>query len=166
MTALASDPYVTSLEEVFWGGLLVAVTMAIHGFGMPLVLRTQAALHARVDKSPSFTKGILILIIASWGILLLHLTEVLVWAGFLLWRGAMPNASLAYYFSLNQYTTVGSPYNLPLRWRLLEGMIAMAGLLTFAWSTGILFTLAQAFQQEQEQLRRERRRARTHPTGG
>jgi hypothetical protein len=46
---------------------------------------------------------------------------------------------------LVNYTTLDSGY-LPQRWRLLEGVLAMAGLLTFAWSTGVLFTLAQEFQ--------------------
>jgi hypothetical protein len=165
MPALPSDPYVTSLEEVFWGGVLVAITMAMHGFGMPIVLRLQGALRRRFEKTPSFAKGILILILASWSILLVHLLEVLVWAAFFLWKGALPTASLAYYFSLNEYTTVGSAYSLPLPWRLLEGMIAMAGLLTFAWSTGILFTLAQDFQAQQMkllELRRARRAATLH----
>jgi len=39
------------------------------------------------------------------------------------------------------YTTLQAGY-LPQRWRLLEGMLGMAGLLTFAWSTSILFSLA------------------------
>jgi hypothetical protein len=39
-----SDPsvepiYVTSLEEIFWGGTLVVGTMIKHGFGMVAVLR-------------------------------------------------------------------------------------------------------------------------------
>ena len=45
----------------------------------------------------------------------------------------------------------------------------MAGLLTFAWPTGVMMSLAQDFQDTQMQLlkqKRERRRARlasTHP---
>jgi hypothetical protein len=42
-----------------------------------------------------------------------------------------------------QYVTVGSNLRLPEHWRLLEGMIAFAGLITFAWSTGVLFAMAQ-----------------------
>jgi hypothetical protein len=49
----------------------------------------------------------------------------------------------------SQYTTVGSSLNLPKDWRLLEFMIASAGLLGFAWSTGVLMTLAQEFQDQQ-----------------
>jgi len=40
----------------------------------------------------------------------------------------------------------------------------MAGLLTFAWSTGVLFTLAQCFQDEQLQLlknKREKQRSKS-----
>jgi hypothetical protein len=44
----------------------------------------------------------------------------------------------SYYFSLMQYSTAGSSLNLPPHWRLLEGMLPIAGLMTFAWSTGVL----------------------------
>ena len=37
----------------------------------------------------------------------------------------------------------------PLHWRLLDGMLPIAGLMTFAWSPGTLFTLAQEFQTTQ-----------------
>ena len=43
-----------------------------------------------------------------------------------------------------EYTTVGSDYDLPQRWRLLEGMIATAVLLG---------TLAMDFQNQQRQQR-------------
>jgi hypothetical protein len=164
MPALATDPYVTSIEEVFWGGVLVAVTMIIHAFGMPVILRIQSALRARVEPDPTFATGIVILILASWSILSVHLLEVIVWAGFFVWKGALPTKSVAYYFALNEYTTVGSAYSLPPRWRLLEGMIAMAGLLTFAWSTGILFTLAQDFQAQQLELQKRRQAKRAAKT--
>jgi hypothetical protein len=59
-----------------------------------------------------------------------------------------------------QYTTVGSSFNLPLRWRLLDGMLPIAGLMTFAWSTGVLFTLAQDFQSAQLSVIHDRRQAR------
>lgn len=163
------DPfeYVTSLEEIFWGGTLVAITMAIQGFGMLLILRACEALKERVARSPSFTKGILLLILASWMILIVHLIEVFTWAGFFYWMdavntatGAPANFSLCYYFALLDYTTLGSSYNLHLRWRLLEGMIAVAGLLTFAWSTGVLLTLAQEFQSQQMLLLKQKQSKR------
>jgi hypothetical protein len=148
--------YVTSLEEVLWGGLLVAITMAMHGFGMMAVLRVNHTVKNWFKNKTSLLAGLFPVILASWMIMLVHLIEVGVWAGFFLWKSAFPNRSVAYYFSLNEYTTVGSPFNLPLHWRLLEGMIATAGLLTFAWSTGILITLAQEFQDQRVQLFKQR----------
>jgi hypothetical protein len=65
----------------------------------------------------------------------------------------MPNTSIAYYLALLDYATLGSPYNLPHNWRLLEGMIAIAGLMTFAWSTGILIVMAQNFQDQHRKRR-------------
>ncbi|HEY3584009.1 MAG TPA: hypothetical protein VGL90_06500 [Casimicrobiaceae bacterium] len=40
------------------------------------------------------------------------------------------------------YTALGAGY-LPIRWRLLEGMLGMAGLLCFAFSTSALLAFAQ-----------------------
>jgi len=155
--------YTTSLEEVCWGGLLVAITMAMHAFGMLAVLRVNYALKQWLGKTTGIIAGLIPVILASWMIMLVHLIEVAVWAGFFLWRGAFPNRSVAYYFSLNEYTTVGSNFNLPLHWRLLEGMIATAGLLTFAWSTGILITLAQEFQDQRIQLFKQRHERNDKP---
>jgi hypothetical protein len=156
--------YVTSLEEIFWGGTLVAITMAMHGFGMLLVLRVNGTLKHRFEQNPGFTSGMFMLVLASWMILIVHLLEVFSWAAFFLWKGAVNantvNFSLCYYFALMDYTTLGSNFNLVQRWRLLEGMIAIAGLLTFAWSTGVLLTLAQEFQDQQMELHKRRREKR------
>jgi hypothetical protein len=162
--------YVTGIHEILWGGVLVAITLAMHGFGMLLTLRFSGAFKERFDRSHSFALGLTAIILASWMIILVHLIEVFVWAGFFLATNAVntqtsvsANASLCYYFALCDYTCLGSNYNLTQRWRLLEGMIAMAGLLTFAWSTGVLLTLAQEFQDQQLLLLKQRREKRGHP---
>ena len=36
----------------------------------------------------------------------------------------------------------------PLPWRLLAGLLVTAGLLNFAWSTGVLLTQAQEFPEQ------------------
>ena len=150
MTDPLTAAYVTSLDEVFWGVILIALTMAIHGFGVILTLRAGGALQRReTDGRTSFGRGISTLIIATWILVIVHLIEVLIWGVFFWLRDAFANASTAFYYALMQYTTVGSIYNLPSRWQLLGGMIAMAGLLTFAWSTSVLFTLAEKFQSQQ-----------------
>lgn len=148
--------YITSTEEMLWGAALVAVTLIIHAFGMLQTLHASAKFKETFGKSGSFATGMTSLIIASWMIIAVHVVEIMMWAGFFQWKHCFPNYSTANYFAFLQYTTVGSSFNLPLRWRLLEGMIATAGLLGFAWSTGVLLTLAQEFQDQQMQRYKKR----------
>lgn len=153
----AHSHYVTSIDEIMWGSLLVALTLVIHGFGMIWSLRISNALKRRYEPDPSFLAGISILILTTWIITFVHIAEIMVWAGFFQWKDCFPNYSEAAYFAFMDYTTVGSDYNLPLNWRLLEGMIATAGLMGFAWSTGVILTLAQEFQEQQLGLIAKRR---------
>jgi hypothetical protein len=141
--------HVTSLEEVTWGVVLVAVTMTIHAFAMPMTLAACSVARKRGPSRQGFFSGVRVLLLASGLIVVAHLVEVGVWAGFFLVRGAFPTSSSAFYYSLLQYTTVGSELSLPDRWHLLGGMIAIAGALAFAWSTAVLLALAQRFQDQQ-----------------
>jgi hypothetical protein len=148
--------YITSTEEMLWGGALVAATLTIHAFGMLQTLHASNKFKDTIGKSGSFAAGMTNLILASWMIIAVHVVEIMMWAGFFQWNHCFANYSTANYFAFLEYTTVGSAFNLPLRWRLLEGMIATAGLLGFAWSTGVLLTLAQEFQDQQIQRYKER----------
>ena len=146
--------YLISLEEVVWGFGLIGITMWIHGIGMLATMTANDAIRARTARLRRTNLGVGSVVLASLMIVFVHILEVLVWAGFFMVSDAMPNPHAAMYFSLMQYTTVGSDLHLPMHWRLLEGMIAIAGLMTFAWSTGVLFTLADKVSKR---LRREAR---------
>jgi multisubunit Na+/H+ antiporter MnhG subunit len=147
--------YVIKLDEVLWGGLLVAITMAIHGTGMFGVLRITDALKDRYDPLESFLGGLGLVILASLLIVLTNIIEVMVWTAFFFLLGAQTSHSVAFYNALLNYTTLQAGY-LPQRWRLLEPLLGMAGLLTVAWSTGILYMLAQEFQETQRRKRRRK----------
>src|SRR6266403_1335911 len=99
MNELPNSIYVVSLEESLWGGILIAVSMAIHGFGMLMVLRVNNAVTQRLQSKRSLAYGMFPVILASCMILFVHLIEVMVWALFFLSRGAFPNSSVAFYFS-------------------------------------------------------------------
>jgi hypothetical protein len=145
----AGAEYVVRLEELAWGAGLLAVTLALHGVGMLGTLRALARTRGRADGAPRLAWELARVVLAAWLILLVHLVEVVVWARFYLWKEALPTPSLAYYVALMNYTTLGSEYDLATGWRLLEGMTGIAGLMTFAWSTGVLVTVANEFQDRQ-----------------
>jgi len=148
------DLYVIKLHEIMWGGLLLAITMAIHGTGMFAVLRATDSLKERFAPMESFAAGLGVVILASLLIMLTNIVEVMMWTMFFVLNGAQPNHSAGFYNAMLNYTTLQAGY-LPAHWRLLEALLGMAGLLTVAWSTGILYMLAQEFQDTQ--LRKRRR---------
>jgi hypothetical protein len=158
--------YVISLEEVLWGGLLLAVTMGIHGMGMLATLRVTDSLKERAQQFKSIVPSLGIVILGSLMIIVTSLVEISVWAEFFLMMGALSNRSSAFYYALVNYTTLDSGY-LPQHWHLLEGLLAMGGLLTLAWSTGILYTLVDDFQKKDLRKRRKRSEPQgtsdTHP---
>lgn len=157
MAEIPPPHYVITLEQIFWGAILLATTVVLHGSGMVAVVLTSRRLKDRLGSSASFATGMCVLVLAGWLIALVHMLEVMTWGLFFFWKGAVNNpqitgiagASLAYYVALMDYTTLGCDYDLYVHWRLLEGMIAIAGLLTFAWSTGVMMTMAQEFQDRE-----------------
>jgi hypothetical protein len=151
--------YVIKLHEVLWGGLLVALTMAIHGTGMFAILGIADSLKERFAPVESFLGGLGIVILASVMIVMVNIVEVMMWTVFFVLAGAQPSHSTGFYNALLNYATLQAGY-LPRHWQLLEPLLGMAGLLTVAWSTGILYMLAQDFQDTQ--LRKRRRKHEQH----
>lgn len=151
-TQFETVTYVVRAEEVVWGLVLLAFSLVIHGFGMVLTLHATGSFKQRFGAGGRLVSGIAAVILGSWMILVVQIVEIGMWAAFFQWKHCFENFSTAVYFSGLQYTTVGSALNLPKQWRLLEIMVASAGLMGFAWSTGVLMTLAQDFQTQQLRL--------------
>ena len=141
--------YVARGEEIAWGFVLLAFSLVIHGFGMVLTLHLTNGFKQRFGTAERLLSGIATIILGSWMIVAVQIVEIAMWAGFFQWKQCFANLSTAIYFTGLQYTTVGSTLNLPKHWRLLEIMVSSAGLMGFAWSTGVLMTLAQNFQSQQ-----------------
>ena len=146
MHGIDSKVYEVTLLELAWGGGLIALTMAVHAFGMVVTVRMSRALKNWVLRAVAWAPLITPLILGAWVICIFHLLEVGIWAGFLVWKGVLPEAGVAYAYALMTYTTLGSQVTVPLEWRVLQGMLAMVGLMTFAWSTAVIVTIAQDFQ--------------------
>jgi len=98
--------YVISLEEVLWGGLLLAVTMGMHGMGMLATLRVTDSLKERTQRFKSIIPSLGIVILGSLMIIVTSLVEIIVWAAFFLMMGALSNHSSAFYYALVNYTTL------------------------------------------------------------
>jgi hypothetical protein len=124
--------------------LLAALAIFIHAAGIALLMRAW-----RNPKTRISTFAIMrTLLRVIWWLILLHLAEISVWALFYLWRGCLPNAETAFYFSGVTYTTVGyGDVVLARPWRLLAPPEGLVGVLMCALSMGYFFVVVNRIQQ-------------------
>ncbi|MDP3849814.1 MAG: potassium channel family protein [Luteolibacter sp.] len=122
--------------------LLVTACVAIHGLGMIIGLRwlgrTRPAHHHHFSLPAMFW----LLVRVVYGLLLLHLLQILVWAACYHWNACFQDFTTAFYYSATSYSTVGyGDVVPPEKWRVLGAIEAVTGILMFGWSTGVLFAV-------------------------
>jgi Ion channel len=126
--------------------VLVAATLWVHTAGIVELLRTFAGVHAVAPTRMWAVRLMLLRMI--WWLILLHITEISVWGLFYLWRGCMPNAEAAFYFSGVTYTSLGyGDLMLVKPWRLLGPLESLIGILMCGLSTGYFFVVATRVYQ-------------------
>jgi len=128
------------LVNILIAGILVVATVAIHAAGFSLLIRGIMRSHA-LAKSGFRSVTWVVIVLACW-LILIHWVEISGWGLFYLWRGFMPDAESAFYFSGTTYTTVGYGDNVltkPLR--MLAPLEALTGILMCGLSTGLFFAV-------------------------
>ncbi|HEX2454663.1 MAG TPA: ion channel, partial [Vicinamibacterales bacterium] len=102
------------------GLCLMAACVAIHAGGLAAALRWMSGRTFAQQRFWRWTGRFIA--VASWTIVL-HLTEITVWALVYYLRDAMGDLSSALYFSAVTYTTTGyGDLVLPKEWRLVGGV--------------------------------------------
>ena len=132
-------------QNWIWSLGLVAITIAIHVFGVGL---SAVALERAASKwvRPGSTNlnnsqiGIAIIIGIALILAVLHGIEALVWAVVYVRLGALPSPADAALYSLDSITTRGaSGLVLERQWRMMGAAEAGDGMLLFGISTAFLF---------------------------
>ena len=133
--------------------LIVAVALAflcllLHVVGILLMSEWVLNRRDRLEETRgSISFGVILLVLFSL-IMVLHLTEASLWAGFYYKRGLFVDLETSLYFSLGSYTTIGfGDVLLPQRWRLLAGIEAIAGVLLCGVSTAFIFAVMTGMVQ-------------------
>ncbi len=121
--------------------VLVSSCVAIHGLGMILGLRWLGRPSPPHGHHFSLPATFWIIIRVVYGLLLLHLLQILVWAACYHWNGCFPDFATSFYYSATSYSTAGyGDVNPPANWRIVGAIEAVTGILMFGWSTGVLFS--------------------------
>ena len=125
---------------------LMALCVTIHAMGLTGAFRWMHARLARGTRQFWHAPWMLVRI-AAWTVLL-HLIEILVWALFYAWRGAMPDFTTSAYFSAVTYTTTGyGDLVLPPEWRLRRWRRSAHRHPDVGLSTGLFFAVATSSPQ-------------------
>ena len=120
--------------------VLVAVTVAVHATGLAVLLRGWDRWHAVTPTR--FWPTTALVIRVTWWLILIHLVEISVWGLFYFWKGFLPDAESAFYFSGVTYATIGyGDLVLSGPWRMLGPIEGLTGILMCGLSTGIFFAM-------------------------
>jgi hypothetical protein len=126
--------------------VLAFLTMAVHATGIAVLLHGWMRLRVLTPKGVWPITRLLLRMI--WWLVLLHLAEISIWGLFYLWRGCLPNAESAFYFSGVTYTTIGyGDLVLAKPWRLLAPIEGLMGVLMCGLSTGYFFVVFSRIHQ-------------------
>jgi hypothetical protein len=120
--------------------VLVAVTVAVHAGGLAALLGSQLGSHAQPPAN--FWAITWLLVRMTWALLLIHATEITVWALFYRWAQCLPDAESAFYFSGVTYATIGyGELVLAEPWRMLAPVEGLTGILMCGLSTAFFFAV-------------------------
>jgi|SRR5664279_3511527 len=124
--------------------VLSFLTVAVHATGIAVLVRGLLR-----HREPTGVRHVTLMLLRMiWWLVLLHLVEISIWALFYLWRGCLPDAEAAFYFSGSTYTTLGyGDVVLVKPWRLLGPIESLMGVLMCGLSTGYFFVVVSRIHQ-------------------
>lgn len=133
--------------------LLVSACVAIHGLGMILGFHWLVSSWPRRLSDFNYPHLFWFLIRVVYGLLILHLLQIAVWAALYEAIDCFSDFSTSFYFSATSYSTVGfGEVLLPEDWRILGAIEGVTGVLMFGWSTGLLFSVVNQLALRHKEL--------------
>jgi hypothetical protein len=124
------------------GAALLLASLVSYAVAMSLIVRVVARLIQKGYTGPGFWKNLAVVTLVMLITAAAHLTQIALWAVVFLLCGEISDFEKAFYFSAQNYTSLGyGDVLLSDRWRLLGPLEAINGLLFFGLSTALLFAV-------------------------
>ena len=122
--------------------ILITMTLWLQGAGMALVIDWVRAWFARGIKRVSVWRSAVLVIRFTAVLIVLHILQILIWAGFYRLY-CLPTWESSFYFSATSYSTVGyGDVVLPQAWRSLGPIESVIGMIMCGMSVSGLFAIA------------------------
>jgi len=139
--------------------MLVVLTLWLQCAGMALLIDWARNSLAKGLRAFTRWRSAMLMIRFTATMIVLHVVEIVLWAGFYRWR-CLSTWESSFYFSAASYSTVGyGDVVLPPVWRLLGPIESVTGVLMSGISVSALFAiLVRLIQDEDKTSNRARRR--------
>jgi hypothetical protein len=135
-------------EELIIAFGIMGLCLVIHVMGIVYLGDKMIRRRERIAESVGLTYPAFLLIFVFSVLIVLHVLEATIWAGFYAWRGLFHDFETSLYFSLTSYSTLGyGDVLLPARWRLLGTIEGISGVLLCGVSVAFLFVIVNAIFQ-------------------
>ena len=129
------------LTEISVAAVIVLVCVLLHVGGLMLMGEWLLKRREYIEEGAKIRQSAFIVLLFS-GILVLHLSDTLLWALFYYSQGLFDTFETALYFSLGSYSTIGyGDVVLAHRWRLLGAIEGISGVLLCGISTAFMFAV-------------------------
>jgi hypothetical protein len=122
------------------GAALLVVSLVSFAVAIALVVSLMSRVIRTGYSGEGFWKNVAIMIVVTLVMAAAHLVEIVLWAIVFRASSGISTFEKAFYFSAQNYTTLGyGDIVLSDRWRLLGPLEAINGLLLFGLSTAVMF---------------------------
>jgi hypothetical protein len=122
--------------------ILIALTLWLQAAGMAVLIHWSRACIARGIRRLNPWRSAVLMIRFTAAIIVLHILQILLWAGFYRWQ-CLPSWESYFYFSATSYSTVGyGDIVLPRAWHTLGPLEGGMGALMGGMSVSALFAIA------------------------
>jgi voltage-gated potassium channel len=145
------------LTEIAVAVVIVFFCVLLHVAGILLMAERLFQRRQYFERSGAGIHFSILMIVLLSGIMLLHMVEAGMWAGFYYSRELFPDFETSLYFSLGSYAAIGyGDVLLPQRWRLVGAFEGLCGVLLCGISTAFLFAVLNAMFKSKMQQRQSR----------
>lgn len=132
------------IAQLAIGTLIIVINAGVQAeMFTSLARRLEAIILILRRRLRRFTNTVAI-VVAVLFVMLVHSVQVWIWAATFMVLGAFKELEPALYFSLISFTTVGfGDITLGPDWRLLSGLMAANGFMSFGWSTAFMVEMVR-----------------------
>lgn len=136
-------------RQAIAAAILVALTLWLQSAGMAILIHWVRTSLPRVLKGLSPWRSAVLMTRLTTVVIILHILQIVLWAGFYRWHG-LPSWESSFYFSATSYSTVGyGDVVLPRIWRALGPLESVMGVLMCGMSVSTLFAIATRMVENQ-----------------